>query len=139
MKKKILYKLSEIKKISKHILDLLGDNKIILFRGEIGAGKTTLIKNIFKQMGIKDNVTSPTFSIVNEYHINQEIICHFDLYRIKSVEELNVIGFESYLDDQKICFIEWPEIILKYLPKDYLDVYICEYKDIRKVEITNYK
>jgi tRNA threonylcarbamoyladenosine biosynthesis protein TsaE len=84
--------------------------KIWLFRGEMGAGKTTLVKEIGQQMKIKSIVQSPTFSLVNPYETESgEIIYHFDLYRLENVHEVIDIGIEEYLDSGHLCFIEWPE------------------------------
>lgn len=139
MADKILFELNEIKDISKRVINLLDDVNILLFRGELGAGKTTLIKCILNEMGLKENVTSPTFSIVNEYELNEKIICHFDLYRIKSIEELHVIGFNEYIDSKKICFIEWPEIATDIIFYDYLDIYIkADINEKREITITKY-
>jgi tRNA threonylcarbamoyladenosine biosynthesis protein TsaE len=84
--------------------------KIWLFRGEMGAGKTTLVKEIGQQLKIKSIVQSPTFSLVNPYETESgEIIYHFDLYRLENVHEAIDIGIEEYLDSGHLCFIEWPE------------------------------
>jgi tRNA threonylcarbamoyladenosine biosynthesis protein TsaE len=94
----------EIVEISAHIPN------IWLFRGQMGAGKTTLIKEICKQFGVEHSVQSPTFSLVNEYQTkNAESIFHFDLYRLKNTQEALSIGIEDYLDSGNICLIEWPE------------------------------
>ncbi len=89
--------------------------KTVLFYGEMGAGKTTLIKQVCKYMGINDNITSPTFAIVNEYKNKNIRINHFDFYRLQSIKEVFDIGFEEYLDSGDYCFIEWPEIIEDYV------------------------
>ena len=85
-------------------------HKMILFSGEMGAGKTTLIASIVKQLGSIDRVSSPTFSIVNEYRCSDgRLVYHFDLYRIESIDELHEFGFDSYLNTNAYIFIEWPE------------------------------
>tara|TARA_Y100000589_G_scaffold246893_1_gene234728 strand:+ start:42618 stop:43055 length:438 start_codon:yes stop_codon:yes gene_type:complete len=94
-----------------------------LFYGEMGAGKTTLIKNFCVKAGVFDNVTSPTFSLVNEYLTkNDETIYHFDFYRIEDEEEAIHIGFDEYLYSGNICLIEWPEKIPNLLPHSNLNI-----------------
>ncbi len=90
--------------------------KTILFYGDMGVGKTTLIKAIVKALGGKDNVTSPTFSLVNEYEVTNDKVYHFDLYRIEDEVEIFDIGIEDYLYSGHWVFIEWPEIIAENLP-----------------------
>src|SRR5690606_9036825 len=87
-------------------------HKIVVFEGDLGAGKTTFIKSLVKELGSKDEVSSPTFSIVNEYSIPNVKVFHFDLYRVKSEDEALDFGVEEYLDSGSFCFIEWPEIIM---------------------------
>jgi tRNA threonylcarbamoyladenosine biosynthesis protein TsaE len=106
------------------IIDFATDQKIFLFYGDMGAGKTTLIKSLCKQLGSDDNVTSPTFAIVNEYTGAENNIYHFDFYRLKNQSEAMDIGFEEYLYSGKYCFIEWPEKIPDLLPLHYVTVKI---------------
>ena len=134
MSYKVKYSLNNIDEISELIIDKIKTVKTIMLRGELGSGKTTLIKSVLKKMGINDSVTSPTFSIVNEYNFAENIICHFDLYRIENIEELDVIGFEDYIYSQNTCFIEWPEIVLNKINLKYLDLEI-RYLDEDKREI----
>src|SRR5690606_18454555 len=94
-------------------------HKIILFEGEMGAGKTTLIKEIIAQMGSDDETSSPTFSIVNEYETKMGKVFHFDLYRIKSEMEAYDFGIEEYLDSNAYCFIEWPDKIENLIPEEH--------------------
>ena len=135
MSEKILYNLKEIDEVSKQIINLLFDTRLILLRGDLGTGKTTLIKSILNEMGLKENITSPTFSIVNEYELNRESIYHFDLYRIKDKKELDILGFDEYLDSGQKCFIEWPEIAIERIFCSYVDIYI-ESKSVEEREIT---
>jgi tRNA threonylcarbamoyladenosine biosynthesis protein TsaE len=90
--------------------------KTVLFYGEMGVGKTTLIKQLAKELGVKETLTSPTFSIVNEYEANDTILYHFDCYRLTSEEEAFDIGIEDYLDAGHYSFIEWPEKIKNVIP-----------------------
>ena len=99
------------------------------FIGPNGSGKTTLIKQICRELGVKDNMNSPTFSLVNEYHNSNDIIYHFDLYRVKNLEECLDIGMEEYIYSGNYCFIEWPEIALPLLPDKYCSLYIKTEKD----------
>ena len=130
--------------MSKIIIKLINKNrdkiktiKVILLRGELGSGKTTLVKSVLKKMGINDCVTSPTFSIVNEYDFSENIIYHFDLYRIEKIEELDIIGFEDYIYSQNICFIEWPEIVLNKIDLQYLDIEIRNLDEDKREIIIN--
>ncbi len=108
----INYQLSKIDKVSTQIIENAKDNKIWLFFGEMGAGKTTLIKSICKNLGVSEEINSPTFSIVNEYKtINGKTIYHFDFYRVKSIEEVYDMGIEDYFKTNNICLIEWPNKI----------------------------
>ena len=99
-----------------------GENyPVWIFNGDLGAGKTTLISSICKKLGVVDNSSSPTFSIVNEYRTqNDNTIYHFDCFRLKSIEEALEIGIEEYLDSDHLCMIEWPEIIEPVLPEKRL-------------------
>jgi len=100
-------------------------NKIFLFYGEVGAGKTTLIKKICKYLKIEDNVTSPTFSIVNKYtYTKNYIVSHFDFYRVKNISEVYNIGVYEYLNNSKFCFFEWPEVANEIFTDKYLKIFI---------------
>jgi|TARA_Y100000816_G_C26093358_1_gene578118 tRNA threonylcarbamoyladenosine biosynthesis protein TsaE len=111
----LIYSLTEINYISKKISKQL-NNQIVLFKGPMGSGKTTLIKSICKYLNFNDNISSPTFSLVNTYeNSTNNIIYHFDLFRIKNLEEALDIGIEEYLDSGNKCFIEWPEKINELL------------------------
>ena len=124
MNNKIKFKLSEINQTTKLITQEISNFSVVLLRGELGSGKTTIVSSILKELGVTENITSPTFSIVNQYKISGKIINHFDLYRVKSELELDVIGFDEYFDDFSISFIEWPEIAINRIYENYLDIYI---------------
>ncbi len=115
----INYKLADIEEVAKQLIESL-KTKTWLFYGNMGVGKTTLIKAIVKQLGCNDEVSSPTFSIINEYEINNDKIFHFDLYRVKNLEEAYNFGIEDYLDSNHYIFVEWPEKIESILT-DELD------------------
>lgn len=105
------YTLADLPVVAKEMIESLqGAPRVWLFRGQMGAGKTTLSKELLIQLGVGQNVQSPTFSLVNEYQTQTgEIIYHFDLYRLKNIQEALAIGIEEYLDSGNYCLIEWPE------------------------------
>ncbi len=136
MGNKLKYTLDTIHVVSDHIKDLINNYTIFLFEGDMGSGKTTLIKQVVKDIGISENVKSPTFSLVNEYIENDLIIFHFDLYRINKENELDSIGFYEYIDSGKLCFIEWPNIAIQNIYKDYVLIKISITSDSeREIEI----
>lgn len=103
----------------------IGQHKVFAFYGSMGAGKTTFIKAICKELGVSDNITSPTFALINEYSdVQGKPVYHFDCYRLKSIEEAYDIGAEDYLYSGHLCFIEWPERIEPLLPENTVDVRI---------------
>lgn len=112
------YTLDELDKVASQLLSAT-KTKYILFSGEMGTGKTTLIKSLVKHLGSKDQVSSPTFSLVNEYEGEASDIYHFDFYRIEDESEAFDMGFEDYLDDKHYVFIEWPEKIPNLWPEQY--------------------
>ena len=112
------YSLTELPKIAKEII-ASAKNKTLLFYGEMGVGKTTLIKEICKQLRVLDTISSPTFSLVNEYQTTtNEKVYHFDFYRIEEEEEALDMGIEEYFYNNDWCLIEWPENIENLLPLD---------------------
>ncbi|MFD1061769.1 tRNA (adenosine(37)-N6)-threonylcarbamoyltransferase complex ATPase subunit type 1 TsaE [Winogradskyella litorisediminis] len=115
--KEYTYRLDTIETVAKRLLQSF-NSKVILFNGEMGAGKTTLIKSLLKVMGSDDAVTSPTFSIVNEYSTYKGIVYHFDFYRIEDEEEAHNFGVEDYFESNNLLFIEWSERVASLLPKD---------------------
>ena len=115
--------INTIDKIAKEFISYMGENKIFAFYGEMGVGKTTFIKQICKELGTNDEITSPTFSLVNEYKItNNKLIYHFDFYRIENPEEALDFGIYEYFDSGSICLLEWPEMIEDLLPDNIIKI-----------------
>ena len=116
--------LDEIDAAAREFLDAVEGRKVIAFYGEMGVGKTTFINALSRQLGVTDDaVNSPSFSIVNEYETaSGDIVYHFDLYRLDSIDEALAIGIEDYFYSGRLCLIEWPERIEPLLPDDALIV-----------------
>lgn len=129
MKKIYIENINSINETAKQFVEIIKslDGKVFCFTGKMGAGKTTFIKAICNVMGVIDNVNSPTFSIINEYAtVNNEIIYHFDCYRINKIKEALDLGAEEYLYSGNYCFIEWAENIAPLLPNSYININIIE-------------
>lgn len=118
---KIIYNLSNIDDVAKKIIDN-AKSKTFLFYGDMGVGKTTLIKSISKYLGVKHVTSSPTFSIVNEYENGINTIYHFDFYRLNHEDEAYDIGIEDYFYNNKWHFVEWPEKVSKNLFPEEVDI-----------------
>ena len=119
--------LSALPQAAREFICSLGDRTVVTFKGEMGAGKTTFINEICRQLGVETDATSsPTFALVNEYRSDTtaELIYHFDLYRLEDFEEALDMGIEDYLDCGALCLIEWPDIIDPILPEDTVEVSI---------------
>lgn len=122
--------INELNDIASDILTRVPEPEIVALYGEMGSGKTTLIKELCSVLGVTDNVTSPTFSIINEYISEQTgPVYHFDVYRIKKVEEVMDIGYENYFYSGQYVFIEWPELIAELLPEKHVYIKIRELED----------
>lgn len=141
MNERILENIDQLPEAAKWLISLFKKNKIIVFNGVMGAGKTTLIKEIGKQLKIKQLINSPTFSIINEYCTDDnKAIFHFDCYRINSLREAFEVGIPEYLDSDNYCFIEWAENITPLLPDDYIKITIKVLNDEKrhiKIESVN--
>jgi tRNA threonylcarbamoyladenosine biosynthesis protein TsaE len=118
--------LNGLPEVAKAIIQLSQTHKLVAFYGQMGAGKTTLIKQICAQLGVMQEVSSPTFALVNEYETStHQIVYHFDFYRIKNLEEVYDIGYEDYFYSNNLCLMEWPENIEPLLEnEDILKVHI---------------
>lgn len=130
------YSLNDLTKVANSII-ANAKHKVLLFYGEMGVGKTTLIKQICKELGTEDNISSPTFSLVNEYSTgDNNTLYHFDFYRINHEEEALDIGVEDYLYSNNWCLIEWPENIENLLPLDAVAIHLSILEDgQRKIEL----
>ena len=127
---------SELEDASISLLELISENNIVCFYGEMGVGKTTFIKEICKKLGVEDTVSSPTFSIINEYLTeNNESVYHFDFYRIEKEEEAFDIGYEEYFYQGNLCLIEWPEKISLIIHENIIKVQITRSDEQRIIEI----
>ena len=134
---KITYQLNDLSSIAKQVIDQANTNTL-LFYGEMGVGKTTLIKEIAKLLGVNDITSSPTFSLVNEYQGSNDKIFHFDFYRIEEEEEVLDIGIEDYFYDNAWCLIEWPEKIPNLIPESSTIIRLEKIDPItRTIEIIN--
>jgi len=118
---------TELPSIARAILDKYPDERVFAFYGDLGAGKTTLIKALCQALGVERDVTSPTFAIINEYDAaGIDLVYHFDFYRIKKPEEALDIGYEEYLYSGSYCFMEWADKIEELLPGSYVYILISK-------------
>ncbi len=135
------YQLDEIQEAARQLINAAKNEKIWVFQGEMGAGKTTLIKALAKEFGVEDPVSSPTFGIVNEYQASSGAkIFHFDFYRLDDPNEALDIGIEEYFYSGEYCWIEWAEKIAQFIPEDFLLIRISSNTDqSRTITIQNSK
>lgn len=123
--KEIISTLDNLDAAAAEFLEVVGENRLIAFYGNLGAGKTTLIKALCDRLGVDDNVCSPTFTIVNEYcAADGDSVFHFDFYRIDSLREAQDLGLEEYFYSGCFCFMEWPGKIAELLPEETVEVRI---------------
>lgn len=120
------YSISDLPEAATILLNTFKNSTVFAFYGQMGAGKTTFIKEICKQLQVSDTVCSPTFSLINQYNTEKgELIYHFDFYRIKKLQEVYDIGYEDYFyGNNGICLVEWPELIEELLPPKHVKVKI---------------
>jgi tRNA threonylcarbamoyladenosine biosynthesis protein TsaE len=109
------------------LLHSCSDRRVFAFRGEMGAGKTTLIKALSAELGVEAGTSSPSFAIVNQYAGATGPVYHFDLFRLKALAELEAVGFSEYIDSGNYCFVEWPELARDLLPADTVWVRLQEH------------
>lgn len=133
MKRIEIDSLSELKNVAQQVVESLEGRTVVLLRGEMGAGKTTLISRIAAYLGAEDTVTSPTFALVNQYEGSECRIYHFDFYRIEEIEEVFDLGYEEYFYSGDLCFVEWPEKIEPLLPDDAMTVRITVGEDEHRI------
>ena len=133
MKRIEIDSLSELKNVAREVIESLEGRTVVLLRGEMGAGKTTLISRIAAYLGAEDTVTSPTFALVNQYEGSECRIYHFDFYRIEEIEEVFDLGYEEYFYSGDLCFVEWPEKIEPLLPDDAMTVRITIGEDEHRI------
>lgn len=116
---------AELPDVADALLEALDGRTIVALRGEMGAGKTTLVSALMERLGSADSVTSPTFALVNVYRTDRgEPVYHFDFYRIERLEEAFDLGYEEYFDSGALCLVEWPEKIEPLLPEGVMNVHI---------------
>ena len=131
---KIKFQINQLKEVSVNVKEKIKTN-IVLISGEMGVGKTTLIKEVLSLMKVIDNVSSPTFSIINEYRANQnKVVYHMDLYRIKNISEIEDIGLFEYLESGNLCIIEWGDIIEKLIDSKYDKFFMSKQNELRIIE-----
>lgn len=134
----IVNHLSDLDSAAKELLAHCNPEKIFAFHGEMGVGKTTLIKSLCHQLGVSTPITSPSFSLINEYQNRDgEKIYHFDFYRIRNPSEAFDLGYEDYFYGPSYCFIEWPEKIQKLIPKSCVNIAMTEENGKRIIRISN--
>ena len=122
--------LRSIDTAAKQLVETFGDHTKVAFSGEMGAGKTTLIQAVCRQLGVRDIVSSPTFALINEYFTDSgDSVYHFDLYRINDISEMYDMGYEDYFFSDAYCFIEWPEKAADLLPPNLLFLTITVNED----------
>ncbi|MFS8617368.1 MAG: tRNA (adenosine(37)-N6)-threonylcarbamoyltransferase complex ATPase subunit type 1 TsaE, partial [Solitalea sp.] len=130
--------LDELPRCARELLKFAGDQRIMLFYGEMGAGKTTLIRSICQELRVTGPVSSPTFALVNEYDSPAGPVFHFDCYRLKNEQEAYDIGMEEYFDSGCYCLVEWPEKIEGLLPEQHIKIVLTSDKNLRKIKLRNF-
>ncbi len=133
-------RLEELPQLSRQILEFVGECRVLAFYGELGAGKTTLIRSLCSELGVTDSVTSPTFSLVHSYEGADVPVHHFDLYRLSAEEQAEEIGWYDYVDGESWVFIEWPERISSLLPEERVDLVLeTDFSgDAREIHLKKY-
>ena len=133
-------RLEDLAEAAEILTSCFKEERVFAFYGDMGAGKTTFIRAICKELGSNDIVSSPTYGLVNEYLLgNGKQLFHFDFYRISSLEEAIAIGVDEYFNSSAICLIEWPEKIEALLPAQYVKVSITEEQEVRTIRMQNHQ
>lgn len=126
----------DLELVARELLTQFPDKRLFMLYGEMGVGKTTFVKAICRQLGVKERISSPTFSIINEYKSDVgDRIFHFDFYRIKKVEEVFDLGYEDYFYSGNYCFIEWPEKLASLKPDDCVEVFMQDNDGVRSISV----
>ncbi|MCX2493638.1 tRNA (adenosine(37)-N6)-threonylcarbamoyltransferase complex ATPase subunit type 1 TsaE [Pedobacter sp. PF22-3] len=125
--------LADLPVVAQQLSAFANGQKVFIFEGDMGAGKTTFIKKFCKHLGVVDVVSSPTYSIVNEYERPSGSVFHFDFYRIKDIHEAYDLGYEEYFYGGGICLIEWPERVEELLPESFIKVEISVLDENRRL------
>jgi len=133
--------IQELPEVTKKIISYGIKYTVWVLKGDLGAGKTTFIQEVAKQMNVLDNISSPSYALINEYLAPAgEKIYHFDLFRIKTISDVLDLGFDEYIDSGSLCFIEWPEIAESLLPGRYLEISILNpEKELRVFNINKHE
>jgi len=124
MKSISISSIAELPTVAKELLAFADGQKFFIFEGDMAAGKTTFIKSLCEALGVEDVVSSPTFSIVNEYDSPKGAVYHFDFYRLKNLQEAYDIGYEEYFYSDSYCLVEWPSKVEELLPEEYIKIEI---------------
>lgn len=134
----LVHSISELEPVCRELLRLSNSYSVFALYGSLGSGKTTLVQHICKMLGIPENVTSPTYSIINEHMCNGKPLYHIDLYRLRSEEEAVQVGLEEYLFSGNLCFVEWPDHFENLLPEQHIKIFIRKLEnDIRSIEVVS--
>lgn len=132
-----IHTVEELLPVAEQIIELAKSHSVFCFYGNLGAGKTTLVKLICEQLNVIDSISSPTYPIINEYSTSDnQVIYHIDLYRLKSVDEAMNIGIEDYFFSDNLCFIEWPDNFESILPGNHIKIKITKFEDYREIVIS---
>lgn len=135
-----IFGMDDLDTMAQLLIQTFPDSKVFTLTGHLGAGKTTLIKSLCRHLGYEGDVTSPTFSIINEYETDSQIIYHMDLYRIRHEEELIQLGFEDYIFSGHYCFIEWPQISCVFFDDSAIHLFMESTDDgSRKLQATHHQ
>ncbi len=133
-----VHNLADLKPLAKALIGLTSGNTVFALYGNLGSGKTTLVQEICRQLGVTESMTSPTYSIVNEHSYNNKPLYHIDLYRLKSEEEAIQVGLEEYLFSGNLCFVEWPDHFENLLPEQHIKIFIRKLEnDSRTIEVVS--